>query len=83
MPTYEYECHGCHRRIEIQQRISDPALTACPDCGAKVERIIGARGGFLIKGSAQGPSGCAFTETGTTCCGRQQRCDKPGCDSGD
>ena len=50
MPSYEYEhleesgepgavcARG--RIFEIEQRISEPALTACPDCGRAVKRLI-------------------------------------------
>ena len=40
MPLYEYECTGCHRRIEKIQKFSDADLTVCPQCGGRLERTI-------------------------------------------
>lgn len=31
MPVYEYKCEGCGEVFEYQQKISEPALTKCPD----------------------------------------------------
>ena len=48
MPIYEYRasgpshCDRCRTRFEELQRISDPALTECPQCGAPVERLMSA-----------------------------------------
>jgi putative FmdB family regulatory protein len=90
MPTYEYECLGCRRTFEVEQGISEPALTECPDCGGQVRRLIGAGSTFIIKGPGGGSGrrehgkggGCSLEETGTTCCGREERCEKPPCGSG-
>lgn len=49
MPTYEYECGKCGV-FEMTQRISDPALTKCPTCRRKVQRLISASN-FAFKGS--------------------------------
>ena len=52
MPTYDYECHGCGRSMEIFQRMSDDPLKKCPECGEeKLERKIGAGAGIIFKGS--------------------------------
>lgn len=53
MPTYEYECPLCGR-FEVEQRISEPALKARPNCDRKgcpkcAERIIFAAP-FQLKG---------------------------------
>ena len=50
MPTYEYECEGCRRTYEIRQRISDPPLTACQECGGPIRRLL-SPAGFILKGS--------------------------------
>lgn len=42
MPLYEYECKLCHRRTEKIQKFSDPEITACPQCGGPLERVISA-----------------------------------------
>ena len=52
MPTYQYRCKQCGCEKEVFQRMSDDALTACPECNAEeFERVISAEGGFLLKGS--------------------------------
>jgi putative FmdB family regulatory protein len=41
MPTYEYRCNGCKREFEIQQKMSDPDLVHCDECGEdKLEKLI-------------------------------------------
>jgi putative FmdB family regulatory protein len=50
MPTYEYKCEKCGP-FEIWQSIKDNALSACPTCGSKVERLISANVGFVLKGA--------------------------------
>jgi putative FmdB family regulatory protein len=49
MPTYEYECLKCRRVFEIRQRISEPALTVCDECGGAVRRLLSAAP-FILKG---------------------------------
>ena len=49
MPTYEYECGSCRRTFEIRQRISEPALTICDECGGPVRRLI-SPAPFILKG---------------------------------
>lgn len=86
MPTYEYQCRSCGARFSRQQEMSEQAIDKCPDCGGGVERLITGGGGFIMKGGgavSQSASGCSPETTGRTCCGREQRCDKPVCgDSG-
>lgn len=50
MPTYEYKCKKCGE-FEAVQKMTDPPLSKCPTCRGKVERQIGATGGFVLKGS--------------------------------
>ncbi|MBI5039706.1 MAG: zinc ribbon domain-containing protein [Gammaproteobacteria bacterium] len=33
MPIYEYQCGGCGHALESLQKLSDPPLTDCPECG--------------------------------------------------
>ena len=47
MPIYEYECthvrnscQKCASRFEVLQRVDDPLLTRCPECGARVRKVI-------------------------------------------
>ena len=49
MPTYEYECGSCHRTFEVKQRISEPSLTTCDECGGPVHRLLSATP-FILKG---------------------------------
>lgn len=41
MPTYVYECKTCDKVFEVEQRITEDALTDC-ECGAKgsLRRLI-------------------------------------------
>ena len=50
MPTYEYRCANGHA-FEQFQKISDPPIEACPQCGATAERILSGGAGLLFKGS--------------------------------
>jgi putative FmdB family regulatory protein len=50
MPLYEYECLSCGRRSEALQRMDDPKLTICPDCGGPLKKLVSASG-FQLKGS--------------------------------
>lgn len=50
MPTYEYRCPKGHEFEEFQ-RMSDPPVAKCPECGAESERLLSAGAGLLFKGS--------------------------------
>lgn len=50
MPLYEYECTVCGERTEVIQRLSDPPLADCPECGQPVTKLISAPA-FQFKGS--------------------------------
>jgi putative FmdB family regulatory protein len=39
MPTYEYRCANGHE-FEVIQSMADDPVTACPECGAAVERVF-------------------------------------------
>ncbi len=50
MPIYEYECPKCGV-IEVTQRITEDALTKCPECKrCKVKKLI-SNTSFQLKGS--------------------------------
>lgn len=83
MPTYEYECNGCHLHFERKQSMKDAPVAACPECGGEVRRLISGGTGFIFKASdvnqqSQRKS-CSLEDTGKTCCGAAQRCGKPAC----
>jgi putative FmdB family regulatory protein len=33
MPFYEYQCRACGHELEALQKVSDPVLRKCPNCG--------------------------------------------------
>ena len=39
MPIYEYRCENSHL-FEVMQKMSDPPVTACEECGAPVQRVF-------------------------------------------
>jgi putative FmdB family regulatory protein len=57
MPIYEYRCKKCGKVFEYKQRMSDAALTVCPEeiCDSpergQVERMISSNVGVVFKGS--------------------------------
>jgi putative FmdB family regulatory protein len=57
MPTYEYHCPKGHA-FDVFQKMSDPAVAKCPECGAHGQRMIVPGAGFLFKGD-----GFYITET--------------------
>ena len=59
MPIYEYECKSCENVFEVQQRMTDDPLEACPECKGEVKKLISASS-FQLKGGgwyADGYSG--------------------------
>jgi putative FmdB family regulatory protein len=40
MPTYRYKCESCHEEQEIEQKISDAAITSCPVCKSETFKRI-------------------------------------------
>jgi putative FmdB family regulatory protein len=50
MPIYLYECDSCGVRFERLQKMSDDALTECPECEGHVHRVIQPVG-IIFKGS--------------------------------
>jgi putative FmdB family regulatory protein len=50
MPTYEYKCEKCGTVFEKRQRFSDQPLTAHPECGGPVHRLLSAPA-FQLKGT--------------------------------
>jgi putative FmdB family regulatory protein len=50
MPFYEYECRNCGHELEAMQKVSDPPLKKCPDCGKpQLKRLMSAPV-FRLKG---------------------------------
>ena len=76
MPTYVYECKQCDNAFEIEQRITENALTDCDRCGGTIRRVIQPVGiafkgsGFYVNDSsskpAEKPAAKEETKTETT-----------------
>lgn len=50
MPIYEYRCQSCGHELEKLQRMSDAALTDCPECGKNTLKRLISAAGFRLKG---------------------------------
>jgi putative FmdB family regulatory protein len=72
MPIYEYHCSACGVQKDVMQKMSDPVLTTCPECGKETFSKQLSAAGFQLKGSGYyatdfknppapkcEPSGCA------------------------
>lgn len=52
MPTYQYFCETCHHQAEIFQKITEDAISLCPQCGNNsLKRGPGGGAGLIFKGS--------------------------------
>ena len=51
MPIYAYRCAACGHSKDVLQKMSDPVLTVCPDCGADAFQKQVTAAGFQLKGS--------------------------------
>ncbi len=50
MPLYEYQCNDCGTVSEEIQRMSDPPLTTCRECGGHLKKLLSAPA-FQFKGT--------------------------------
>ncbi len=50
MPIYEYQCQKCGHELEVIQKLSDAALTDCPECGAPALKKKISAAAFRLKG---------------------------------
>jgi putative FmdB family regulatory protein len=75
MPIYDFKCQQCGEVSEfLVANFSDSETLTCPDCGSQnMERQISAPS--LLKVRSNTP--------GTTCCGREERCETPPCSTGE
>ena len=84
MPTYDYQCEKCEHRFELFQKMSDPPVATCPECGGKVRRLIGTGAAVIFKGS--GFHATDYRESRPSCgrdrlcCGRDAPCGNKPCD---
>ena len=51
MPIYAYKCSSCGFAKDELQKMSDPALSVCPSCGAPSFSKQLTAAGFQLKGS--------------------------------
>ena|SRR5690348_3803429 len=51
MPIYEYRCSTCGFQKEYLQKVSDPRLTHCPECGKPTFDKLLSAAGFQLKGN--------------------------------
>ncbi len=73
---YVYECENCGE-FEAEQRMSDPKLSACPECSGEVQRLISGGAGFFTKGGSGGSfgdgckvQGCSTKGAGCASCAK-------------
>ncbi len=72
MPIYGYRCSNCGHEFEIQQRMSDQPLKACPKCQGKLNKILYPVGisfkgsGFYTTDYGSGKSAAAASGNGVT-----------------
>lgn len=76
MPIYEYFCSNCRASLEMLIFSKDLEKNLiCPVCH---------QGTMIRKLSAPAPLPKTYSRpSGRTCCGREERCAKPPCSSGD
>jgi putative FmdB family regulatory protein len=74
MPIYDYRCQVCGEITEfLISGARDSSTLACPNCGSyNMGRQISVPS--LLKSTKN---------SGVTCCGREERCEKPPCSTGE
>ena len=51
MPIYEYRCGSCSHELEALEKVSDPPLRKCPECGKLTLRRLISAPVFRLKGA--------------------------------
>ena len=51
MPIYAYGCSSCGLQKDVMQKMSDDALSVCPECGKETFSKQLTAPGFQLKGS--------------------------------
>lgn len=60
MPIHEYRCDACEHQFENRQKMSDPLLSECPQCGKpQLKKLISA-GSFQMKQKAAAAPQCGM-----------------------
>jgi len=74
MPIHEYRCRVCGAVTEYLTGVGGQVEVYCPHCGSQdLEKLISSSS-YLMRDGNQVP--------GRTCCGREERCEKPPCSGG-
>jgi putative FmdB family regulatory protein len=71
MPLYGFECTECGDQQEILLSRGEQPLP-CLSCGGELRRTMSAPASYR---------GLRTRPPGKTCCGRDERCDTPPCDT--
>ena len=71
MPIYEYRCKDCGSVTEFLVGVGEDVAISCSHCGSVDMEKVMSVASFLGSSPDQRP--------GSTCCGREERCDKPPC----
>jgi len=75
MPIYEYRCNKCGKISEILIGVSSGSeMLDCKYCGSNDLIKILSVSSFTVTDSGRVP--------GATCCGREERCNTPPCETG-
>jgi putative FmdB family regulatory protein len=77
VPIYEYRCKNCGTINEFLELAGKDAFKKeCKHCGSKELSKIFSRTHVASEGKIIG------SQSGRTCCGREERCDTPPCSAG-
>ncbi len=77
MPIYEYRCARCGAVSEFIEAVTETgAARSCSACGSSETTRMLSRG---VQARGQG---IIADRGGSTCCGREERCDRPPCGDG-
>jgi putative FmdB family regulatory protein len=73
MPIFEYHCKACGSVSEFLIGVGHEQPISCKQCGSlEMERILSTP--FFLASAAK-------NKQGHTCCGREERCERPPCSS--
>ena len=73
MPIYDYRCRCCGEVHEVFAQKTEATPKKCPSCGAEdMEKLLSSFN--VVSDTAR--------TGGTTCCGREERCEAPPCSTG-
>ena len=51
MPIYAYRCNSCGFQKDHLQKLNDPVISVCPECGTDAYATQRTAAGFQLKGS--------------------------------